>query len=149
MKRRRSYRKKRPAAVSVVVIAIGVLFLVRLYQVLAPLLQMQGFKKGISGPLLSGWHLTALGSTLLTSLIYLLLSIAGLIVLAGLLRLRPWSWVVLMAWTAVSLIISLVNYFYSHANYLVMACDVIIAIGLNLPGVQQVFKIRRQDGQPG
>jgi hypothetical protein len=149
MKRRKSYRKKRPVAVGVIVIAIGVLFLVRLYQVVSPLVQGQGIRMGMTGPLLSGWRLTALGSTLLTSLTYLLLSIAGIIVLIGLLRLRSWSWVVLMAWTAVSLIISLVNYFYSQANYLVMACDVVIAFALNLPDIRRIFKIRRENGQLG
>ena len=44
-----------------------------------------------------------------------------------------------------SLIIALVDYFYSHANYAVMASNVIIAFALNLPGVQRVFDIRRDD----
>jgi uncharacterized membrane protein len=60
--------------------------------------------------------------------------------------LKRWSWVLLMAWTGISLVISLVDYFYSHANYAVMASNVIIAFALNLPGVQRVFDIRRTDG---
>ena len=51
-----------------------------------------------------------------------------------------------MAWTGVSLIISLVDYFYSHANYTVMASDVIIAFALNINEVQRIFGIRRDDG---
>ncbi|MGA2266803.1 MAG: hypothetical protein ABSH10_10310 [Phycisphaerae bacterium] len=148
-KRKKSYLKKRPAAVSVIAVAIGVLFLIRLYQVVNPLLHQQVFKEGIAGPLLTGWKVTALGSALLSSLSYLLLSAAGIVVLIGFLRLRRWSWVLLMAWTGISLMISLVNYFYSHPNYLVMASDVVIAFALNLTSVQLIFKIRRDDGQPG
>lgn len=149
VKRKKSYRKKRPAAVTVIAVAIGVLFLVRLYQVVEPLIRQQVFMQGIAGPLLTGWRVTALGSTFLSSVTYLLLSVAGIFVLIGFLRLRRWSWVLLMAWTGISLIISLVNYFYSHPNYLVMASDVVIAFALNITDVQRVFKIRREDGQPG
>lgn len=149
VKRKKSYRKKRPAAVSVIAVAIVVLFLIRLYQVFEPLLGQQVFKHGITGPLLTGWKVTALGSTLVSSVTYLLLSAAGIVVLIGFLRLRRWSWVLLMAWTGVSLIISLVNYFYSHPNYLVMASDAVIAFALNITEVQRIFKIRRDDGQPG
>ncbi len=65
--------------------------------------------------------------------------------LIGFLRLRRWSWVLLMAWTGISLVISLVDYFYSHPNYAVMASNVIIAFALNLPDVQRIFGIRRDD----
>ena len=58
-------------------------------------------------------------------------------------RLRTWSWVLLMAWTGLSLVISLVDYFYSQPNYAVMASNVIIAFALNIPDVQRVFGIRR------
>ena len=88
-----------------------------------------------------------MGSALLSSISYLLLSIAGIIVLIGFLRLRRWSWVVLMAWTGISLVISLVDYFYSRANFAVMASNVIIAFALNITDVQLIFKIRRADGQ--
>jgi hypothetical protein len=51
-----------------------------------------------------------------------------------------------MAWTGVSLIISLVDYFYSHPNYAVMASNVIIAFALNITDVQRIYGIRRDDG---
>jgi hypothetical protein len=66
-----------------------------------------------------------------------------MITLIGFLRLHRWSWVLLMTWTGVSLVISLVDYFYSHANYIVMASNVIIAFALNIPDVQRMFGIRR------
>jgi len=47
-----------------------------------------------------------------------------------------------MAWTGISLVISLVDYFYSHANYAVMASNVIIAFALTIPEVQRMFGIR-------
>ena len=141
-RRKKSDKKKSPIAVSVIAAAILVLFLLRLYQVYEPLIRQNFFKKGISGPLYNGWSLTPLGNDLLSSLTYLILSLAGIFVLIGFLRLRRWSWVLLMAWTGISLVISLVDYFYSHANYAVMASNVIIAFALNIPDVQRIFGIR-------
>jgi hypothetical protein len=142
-RRQKSDKKKSPIAVNVIAAAIVVLFLIRLYQVYEPLIRQNVFKDGISGPLLRGWSLTPLGGDLLSSMTYLVLSLAGIFVLIGFLRLRRWSWVVLMAWTGISLAISLVDYFYSHANYAVMASNVIIAFALNIPDVQRLFGIRR------
>ena len=140
--RKKNNKKKSPIAVSVIAVAIVVLFLIRLYQVYEPLIRHNFFKNGISGPLFSGRSLTLLGSDLLSSLSYLILSLAGIFVLIGFLRLKRWSWVLLMAWTGVSLAIALVDYFYSHANYAVMASNVIIAFALNIPDVQRMFGIR-------
>ncbi len=147
VKRKKSYRKKSPIAVTVIAIAIVVLFLIRLYQVFEPLIREQVFRDGVTGPLVSGWKLTGMGSALLSSVSYLVLSLAGIVVLIGFLRLKRWSWVLLMAWTGVSLVISLVDYFYSHPNYAVMASNVIIAFALNITEVQRIFKIRSDDGQ--
>jgi hypothetical protein len=146
LRRKKSDRKKRPIAVTVIAFAIVVLFLIRLYQVYVPLLEQNVFKNGIAGPLFSGWRLTTLASALLASVTYLVLSLAGIVVLIGFLRLRRWSWVLLMTWTGVSLIISLVDYFYSRPNYIVMASNVIIAFALNIPDVQRIFGVRRDDG---
>ena len=141
-RRQKSDKKKSPIAVSVIAVAIVMLFLIRLYQVYEPLIRHNFFKNGITGPLATGWSLTALGSDLLSASSYLALSLAGIFVLIGFLRLRRWSWVLLMAWTGISLVISLVDYFYSHANYAVMASNVIIAFALNIPDVQRIFGIR-------
>ena len=142
-RRKKSDKKKSPIAVSVIAVAIVVLFLLRLYQVYEPLIRQNFFQHGINGPLFSGWGLTPLGSDLLSSTTYLALSLAGIFVLIGFLRLRRWSWVLLMAWTGVSLVIALVDYFYSHANYAVMASNVIIAFALNIRDVQRLFGIRK------
>jgi len=113
MPRRKSYKKKRPIAVSAIAVAMAVLFAIRLYQVYDPLIQQHIFQKGITGPLLDGWQITSLGSALLSSLTYFILSMAGIVVLIAFLSLRRWSWVLLMAWTGASLTVSLVDYFYS------------------------------------
>jgi hypothetical protein len=145
-KRVKTFEKKRPIAVTVIAIAMVVLFLIRLYQVYDPVIRQQAFKNGITGPLLIGWRLTPIGNTLLSSVSYLVLSITGIVVLIGFLRLQRWSWVLLMAWTCISLTISLVDYYYSHANYAVMASNVIIAFALNITDVQRIFKIRSENG---
>ena len=145
-KRKKSDKKKRPIAVSVIAVAIVVLFLIRLVQVFTPLISENVFNNGITGPFFTGWRLTEMGNTLLSSASYLILSAAGIVTLIGFLRLRRWSWVLLMTWTGVSLIISLVDYFYSHANYVVMASNVIIAFALNITDVQRMFGVRRDNG---
>ncbi len=145
-KRKKNIQEKRPIAVTVIAAAIVVLFLIRLYQVYEPLARENIFKNGITGPLFNGFSLTPLGSLLATSLGYLVLSLAGIVVLFGFLRLRSWSWVLLMAWTGLSLIVSLVDYIYSKPNYIVMASNVIIAFALNFHEVQRIFNIRRDRG---
>ncbi len=145
-RRRKSDKKKRPVAVSVIAVAVALLFLIRLYQVYQPLFRQEVFTHGLTGPLFNGWRLTSLGADLLSSITYLVLSLAGIVVLIGFLRLRRWSWLILMTWTGVSLAISLVDYFYSHPNYVVMASNVVIAFALNITDVQRIFGIRRDDG---
>jgi hypothetical protein len=152
MEKRKKKWTKRPPAVSAVALAIVVLFLVRLYQVIEPLVRNGVFENGISGPLfLNQWQLTPLGEAVVTSVSYLVLSLAGLVVLIAFLRLHRWSWVVLMAWTTVSLMITLVEYFYrqpeSQPNYLVMASNTIIAIALNQADVQRIFGIRMDESE--
>jgi hypothetical protein len=147
-RRKKSDKKKSPMAVSVIAVALVVLFLLRLYQVYAPLIRHNFFRYGLGGPLFNGWSLTPLGSDLLSASTYLALVLAGIFVLIGFLRLHRWSWVVLMAWTGISLVISLVDYFYSHANYAVMASNVIIAFALNIPDVQRMFGIRKDANGP-
>ena len=147
VKRKKSDKKKRPIAVTVIAVAIVVLFIIRLVQVFEPLIQQQVFTNGFAGPMIIGWNLTALGDAYLSSVTYLVLSLAGIVVLIGFLRLHSWSWVLLMSWTGVSLIISLVDYFYSHPNYAVMASNVIIAFALNIPDVQRIYGIR-SDNEP-
>ncbi len=147
MQKRKKKSIKRPPAITLVALAIVLLFIIRLYQVIEPLMRNGILQNGISGPLSVEGHLTLLGETLFTSVSYLLLSLAGLVVLVAFLRMHRWSWVVLMGWTAISLMITLLNYFYGDPNYLVMASNVIIAIALNQADVQRIFGIRMDEGE--
>jgi hypothetical protein len=147
MQKRKKSWSKHPPAVTIVAWGIVVLFLVRLYQVFEPLVRLEIIKTGIKEPLILGNNLTDLGQVVLLSGIYLVLSILGIIVLIGFLRLHRWAWVVLMAWTGVSLAITLINFFYSRPNYLVMASNTIIAFALNQPEVQRIFRIRTDQGE--
>jgi hypothetical protein len=145
-KRRSSRKTKQPVAVTVIAAGIVTLFLVRLCQVIEPLVREDVFGGGIRAPLFEGWQLTGLGSALLSSAVYLLLSIAGIVVLIGFLRLRPWAWALLMAWTGISLSISLVEYFYRRdPNYVVMAANAVIAFALNTSDVRRTFGIGRDE----
>ena len=146
-KRKKVWTKKRPIAVTIVAWGIVLLFLIRLYQVLEPLLRMHVIQNGFTAPLFLGASLTPLGRAVLTSGSYLVLSLIGIVVLFGFLRLHRWAWVVLMAWTGVSLLITLINYFYSRPNFLVMASNIIIAIALSQSDVQRIFHIRMDQGE--
>jgi hypothetical protein len=140
--RKKVWTKKRPIAVTIVALGILVLFIVRLVQVFHPLLRMNVFENGLGRPLADGLRLTALGAAVLTSAVYLLASLIGMVVLIGFLRVRRWAWVVLMAWTGSSLAVGLIDYFYSNPNYLVMASNAVIALALNQVEVQRIFQIR-------
>ena len=140
--RRKVWTKKRPIAVTIVAWGIVVLFLVRLVQVFQPLVRVHVFENGLDGPLRAGLRLTPLGSAVLTSAVYLLASLIGIVILIGFLRLKRWAWVMLMAWTGGSLVIGLIEYFYSNPNYLVMASNAVIALALNQVEVQRIFHIR-------
>ncbi len=145
--RKKVWKKKQPIAVTIVGWGIVVLFLIRLYQVIEPLFRMKVFENGITTPLVVGVRFTPLGRELFFSGAYLILSLIGIVVLIGFLRMHRWSWVVLMAWTGISLTISLINYFYGQPNYLVMASNVVIAFALNQADVQRIFRIRTDQGE--
>ncbi len=145
VKRKKTFKRKRPIAVPIIAIAIVVLFFLRLYQVYDPIIRQHILSTIYVRPLMLGWRLTTLGLTLVTSASYVALAVTGLIVLIGFLRLQRWSWVLLMAWTGASLTVSLVDYFTSQSNYAIMATNVIIAFALSIPEVQVIYKIRKED----
>jgi len=148
--RKKVWKKKRPIAVTIVAWGIVVLFLARLLQVVEPLLRMRVLSDGLGAPLITGARLTPLGGALLSSAGYLTLSLIGIVVLIGFLRLHRWAWVLLMAWAGASLVTSLIDYFYYHSpNYLVMASNAIIALALNQVEVQRIFHIRIEQGDDG
>ena len=137
---------KRPLAVTVIAAALIVLFFVRLYNALMPLVGQGLFSTGLlyrpPSAFFAGGALTDLGTVALTSLGYLLLVVGVILTLIGFLRLRRWSWLVLMLWTCISLAYALAQYFYGQPNYLVMASNVVIAFALSQSEIQQIFGIR-------
>jgi hypothetical protein len=140
-------RRKRPVAVTIVAWTILIMFFVRLYQVFEPLVFAGVFEHGITEPLFEGSWFTSFGFALLTSAAYAALSLSGIIVLIGFLRMKRWSWVVLMVWTGISLTISLFDYFYDKTNYIIMASDTVVALALNQADVQRIFGIRTDPGE--
>ena len=146
--RKKVWERKRPVAVTIVAWGIVLLFLVRMYETYQPLREADLLKNGFHGPFMTGLHLTPIGSALVVSASYLLQVLVGIVVLIGFLRVRRWAWVMLMAWTGVSLAIALFDYFYTRPNYVVMASDVIIAVALSQSDVQRIFSIRTPDEPP-
>ena len=147
MEKKPRKRRKRPLAVTIVAWTILVMFFVRLYQVFEPLAETGVFEHGNTEPLFEGGWFTPFGFAMLTSAAYAALSLSGIIVLIGFLRMKRWSWVVLMVWTGISLTISLFDYFYRETNYIIMASDTIVALALNQADVQRIFGIRTDPGE--
>jgi hypothetical protein len=148
-KRKKAKGKKRPIAVTVISMAIVVLFIVRLYQVFKPLYDMGLFQLGMVGrQFYTSQGLTGMGWALIDSASYFILAIGLVIVLIGFLRMRRWSWVMLMSWVGISMVTGLVDYFYiGHPNYVIMASDVVIAFALSQVEVQRIFGIRTDIGE--
>jgi len=147
-KRKKTKGKKRPIAVTVISMAIFVLFIVRLYQVFRPLYEMGVFQSGLMGPIFTSTGLTEMGLGLLDSIFYFALAIGLVIVLIGFLRMRRWSWVMLMTWVGISMVVGLVDYFYfEQPNYVIMASDVVIAFALSQSDVARIFGVRTDIGE--
>jgi len=147
-KRKKTKGKKRPIAVTVIGMAIIVLFIVRLYQVFIPLIELEVFVNGLSGPFYSDTGLTEAGRALFDSIFYSVLAVGLVIVLIGFLRMRRWSWVMLMTWVGISMVVGLVDYFYfEQPNYVIMASDVVIAFALSQADVARIFGVRTDIGE--
>jgi hypothetical protein len=147
-RRQKSSHEKRPAEVTIIAVAMLGLFIARLYRVISPLVEQDVFRTGLGGPLFANGALTPLGWDMASSAFYLLLVVALALTLIGFLRLRRWSWLVLMVWTGFSLAYALWQYFLGQPNYLVMASDTVIAFALSQRDVQLVFGIRSAGQEP-
>jgi hypothetical protein len=139
---------KRPVAVTVTALVIVVLFFVRIYQAVKPLVEAETLQTAFSIPFFINGTLTPHGRMVFQSLLFLVLAIGLIVVLIAFLRMRRWSWVLMMAWVGFSMVVSLVDYFYfSEPNYVIMASDVIIAFALSQGDVQRIFRIRSDTGE--
>jgi len=151
MPKKKNNQKKRPIAVTIIVLlAVGEILL-RLYWVTRYAIENQVWVTGIPWPLWGPHWLTAAGSEFATAAFRLLWLLIGVAVLIGLLRMRRWSWVTLVAWTGVSLSVGILHYLYradytfSPADYAVMAADMVLVFALNQSEVQHIYGIRSDD----
>jgi hypothetical protein len=152
--KRKSNRKKRPIAVTIIAfVAIGEILL-RLYWVARTAIAYAIWEKGFPSPLWQSGGLTQAGSDVSLVAFRLLWFIVGSIVLIGLMRMKRWSWVTLIVWVGISLTIGIIRYFYRDgtsfgpADYAVMAADVVLVFVLNQSEVQRIYGIRRPDVEP-
>ncbi|MBI4731255.1 MAG: hypothetical protein HY781_03870 [Chloroflexi bacterium] len=143
--------RKRPIAVTIIVLlAIGEIIL-RLYWVVHYALQTEIWLNSLPWPLWEANRPTGAGLEFATAAFRLLWLLVGTAVLIGLLRMRRWSWVVLVFWVSVSLSIGIIHYFYrslsafNPSDYAVMAADMVLVFALNQSDVQRIYGIRRDD----
>lgn len=134
---------KRPVAVTVTSTVIFILFFIRIYQAVIPLIREDFFNLGFSLPFFYDGNLTQYGKAVIGSFFYLLFAISLIVVLISFLKMKRWTWVFLMSWVGISLIVSLIDYFYfGEPNYMIMASNVVIAFALSQSDVQRIFGIR-------
>jgi hypothetical protein len=143
--------RKRPIAVTIIVLlAIGEILL-RLYWVVRYILQTEIWINGLPWPLWDAQGPTEAGMKFAAAAFRLLWLLVAIAVLIGLLRMRRWSWVVLVFWVSVSLSIGIIHYFYrslstfNPSDYAVMAADMVLVFALNQSDVQRIYGIRRDD----
>ncbi len=139
---------KRPVAVTITSVVIAVLFFIRIYQAIIPLLKQDFFLRGFSIPFFINGTLTEYGRIVIISFVYIVFAISLIVVLIGFLKMRRWTWVFLMTWVGISLIVSLTDFFYfGEPNYMIMASNVVIAFALTQSDVQKIFGIRSDDSE--
>jgi hypothetical protein len=150
-KKKSRKNRKRPIAVTIIILlTLGEIFL-RLYRVIHYALQTKIWIHGIPGPLWDVRAPTTTGLAFATASFRLLWLLIGIAVLIGLLRMKRWSWVMLVLWASISLSIGILNYFYramSAVNlwdYAVMAADMVLVFALNQSDIQRLYGIRRDD----
>jgi hypothetical protein len=147
-KKKKSPGIKRPIAVTVTAVVITVLFFVRIYQAIKPLIEEKALRTALVLSIFVNGDLTPHGKAVVESLLFLVLAIGMMNLLIGFLHMRRWSWVFLMAWIGVSMVVGLVDYFYfGEPNYVIMVSDVIIVFALSQADVQRIFGIRSDTGE--
>ena len=147
-KKKKKTGEKRPIAVTVIAIGIVVLFFVRIYQSIKPLVEENVLQNIQTEPIFLEGFLSTHGQAVLESLLFLILAIGLIVVLLGFLKMRRWTWVFLMAWVGFSMVVGLEDYFFfGDPNFVIMASDVVIAFALSQADVQRIFRIRSDTGE--
>jgi len=125
--------------------------LLRIYWVVSTVVHLDLLEKGIPWPWWEAGGLTAAGAGMSVTVFRLLWVLVGIVVLVGLLRMRRWSWVLLMVWVGFSLAVGILHYFYRSGwafgpfDYVVLAADMLLAFVLNQADVQRIYGIRSDD----
>jgi hypothetical protein len=144
-------QRKRPIAVTIIVlIALGEILL-RLYWLSLYALQSRTWLIGFPGSIWDAHGPTQAGLVFATASFRLLWLLVSLAVLIGLLAMKRWSWVTLVFWVSVSLSIGILHYFYrasyafSSSDFAVMAADMVLVFALIQSDVQRIYGIRSDD----
>ncbi len=73
------------------------------------------------------------------------LALLAIVIILNFYRLRPWSWVALVVWVTVNILVDLLTYFYASMNYISMIVNVIVAFSILQNDVQVIFGIRKPE----
>jgi hypothetical protein len=147
----RRKNRKRPIAGTIIVLLTLAEILLRLYWVVHYVLVNKVWQQGLPAPLWLASAPTPAGLEFATSAFRLLWLLIGTGVLLGLLRMKRWSWVMLVFWASVSLSVGILHFFYrswsafTASDYAVMAADMILVFALNQAEIQRLYGIRRDD----
>jgi hypothetical protein len=153
MAKRKSNKKKRPIAVTLIALVTLAMILLRFFWVSQTVLDLKLVQNQFSLALWDSNGLSDAGLVFIYGVARMALGLVGIIVLIAFLRMRRWSWVALVIWVGFSLTIGLVRYFFSKpgnftgADYFVMATDTVLAFLLNQADVQRIFGIRSDIGE--
>ncbi len=146
--------RKRPIAATIIILLVLGEIALRLYWVLHYTLQSGIWLTGLPGVLWEAGKPTSAGLDLAAAVFRLQWLLVAIVVLIGLLRLRRWSWVMLVVWVSYSLSVGLLHYLYradipfTIADFAVMAADAVMVFALNQFDVQRIYGIRRDDAEP-
>lgn len=135
---------KRPIGV----IIIGALLLVQglaLALVTIPLLALQGVNifGALSSDLAQPLRQLRIGDWLALGVVALI-AVGSVIASIGMLRLRPWAWLIAMTLQAVTLVELLFAYFAGQPNYVSMLLGAGIVLYLNTRSVRQAFELAQR-----
>lgn len=77
----------------------------------------------------------------------LVMGIFGVVSGIGLLRLRPWAWLMAMIVQGIGMIIDLIEYARGRPNYITMTFAVVVVLYLNQGSIQEAFQVARHQTQ--
>ena len=153
-KKRLHKERKRPIANTIIVLLTLVEITLRIIWVTDYILKTKIWEYGLPRQLWDVRAPTTAGVELAAAAFRLLWLLIGLAVLIGLLRMKRWSWVMMVFWASISLSIGILHYFYRSGNpftpsdYIVMAADMVLVFALNQAEIQRLYGIRRDDVEP-